>query len=78
MKRVRLAKLSACECGFPLLQDGIPVGTEYLVDEARRDSITLTCGGCKKTFPLAGIFVFPRRQSDTHGGWLPEIVFEDL
>jgi hypothetical protein len=47
--KAKLIKLSCCPCGFSLLQDGIALGTEYLVypESANADDgFTLTCGGC--------------------------------
>jgi hypothetical protein len=46
-KNAKLQRLSICPCGFPVLDDGIAVGSEYAIDSA-----TLTggffyhCGGC--------------------------------
>lgn len=76
MKRVCLARLSVCECGYPLLDEAIPLGTEYLIDEMRQTSVTLTCGGCKREIPLRAVWTFQR--ADSEGGFLPEMVFEDL
>lgn len=45
MKRVRLIKLSVCECGFSLLDESIPLGAEYTIEETNYGPFTLTCGG---------------------------------
>ena len=71
-----LAKLSVCGCGFPLLNESIPIGTEYELDLKRRMCVALICGGCGKTMRgLDAVFVHSR----VHGqrdGFLPIEVFE--
>jgi hypothetical protein len=75
----RLIKLSICECGFPLLNENIPLGAKYFVDT---DLITpshpktgyrIICGGCGKENPITAIYVYPRGES--HGGMLPIDIF---
>jgi hypothetical protein len=42
----RLAKRSACTCGFPLFDESIQLGTIYTINLADRCTAMLTCGGC--------------------------------
>ncbi len=46
--RVTLQRLSICPCGFPLLDESIPLGTEYEIDlgTLAGDRFNLMCGGC--------------------------------
>lgn len=76
MTRVRLIKLSVCTCGFPMLDESIPLGTEFLIEESNRDHCTLTCGGCKLEIPLDTVYVYARGRS--RGGQLPTEIFEEL
>ena len=59
--------LSICDCGFLLLKEGIPLGTEYEVDETRLHDLIFICGGCGKTFPLLCVWV----EGESSGGFLP-------
>ncbi len=44
---MKLARLSICPCGFPVLRDDIPLGTVYTVDTATiRKGFTYRCGQC--------------------------------
>lgn len=76
MTRVFLSKLSVCECGFPLLDEAIQLGTEYLITESDRIDCVLICGGCQTEHSLIAVMTFPRGQS--RGGYVPEKVFEEL
>jgi len=47
MKKVALIKLSVCPCGFTLLADSIPLGTEYTIDtETIGNEFSYRCGRC--------------------------------
>lgn len=72
--KTKLAKLSVCPCGFPLLDESIPLGTEYEIEPTRRIKVTLYCGGCHAGHNLEAVFVNARGNS--HGGYLPAEVFE--
>lgn len=76
MTRVRLIKLSVCSCGHPLLDESIPLGTEYVIEETNRSVFILTCGGCKRDIELPTVYVYARGKS--RGGHLPEEAFEKL
>jgi hypothetical protein len=42
-----MRRLSICTCGFPVLDDSVPVGTVYLVDPRTiRSGYRYRCGGC--------------------------------
>jgi hypothetical protein len=47
---VKLVKNSLCECGHPLLDESIPLGTEYRADRdsIRQDGWGFVCGGCQR------------------------------
>lgn len=57
-----LTRLSICDCGFPLLKEDIPLGTEYNVHpHTIRKGMTYICGGCGvKQTDLEAIYVDPR------------------
>lgn len=74
--KIKTIRLSICECGFPVLRDDVPVGTEYEVDMDRRSSGKLICGGCKRTIDTTLVFV----ESNTVGrssGYLPLGIFRE-
>ena len=73
MKILKTVRYSICDCGFPLLDESIPVGTEYkLLNEWIAESFTMTCGGCGKDIQTYCAYV--QRENGTPG-WLPFIVF---
>jgi hypothetical protein len=49
MKTMELKRLSICPCGFTVLNESIPLGKKYVVDEStiRREGFDYFCGGCK-------------------------------
>lgn len=71
--RHKTARLSVCACGFPILHDSIPLGTEYLVDPDRRMMAQLTCGGCRQELQVETVWV--KNRSDNLGGYIPAAVF---
>jgi hypothetical protein len=75
--RVRLAKLSICQCGFPLLDESIKLGTEYEVDQAKQaKKFIVICGGCHRQNLADSVWVEARGTS--RGGWLSVGVFESI
>ena len=47
LETVKLAKLSICKCGYAVLLDSIPLGTEYVIDRASiRGGFFYQCGRC--------------------------------
>lgn len=73
--KARVAKLSICSCGFPVLADHIGLGTEYEVIPSEKEKLVFICGGCgKKLHGTVSIFVLGRGRSA--GGYLPEAIFE--
>ena len=76
MTRAKLNKLSVCKCGFSLLDENIPLGTEYKIDPADREPISIICGNCDETTrALDGVFVFARTPGQRNG-YLPIEIFE--
>jgi len=72
--KVALVKLSICKCGFPLLNESIPLGTEYEIDPARIQNGVMICGGCRARVPFKGVWAEARLPGG-RPGFLPEIVF---
>jgi len=72
--KVKLTRLSVCPCGFPLLKESIPLGTEYFVDPDNLLPMTFICGGCHKEIRVIGIYVHTRQGSE--GGYLPIRAFD--
>jgi len=72
-KRVKasLSKLSLCDCGYPVLDESIALGTEYEIDLGSSRPGHMTCGGCKKRFPVTVIF----GEREGHDGMLPLEIF---
>lgn len=50
-----LVKLSVCLCGFTLLDEDIPIGSEYRIDLNMKGTFRWRCGGCKAVRELPGI-----------------------
>ena len=47
LETVKLVALSICECGYAVLLDSIPLGTEYVIDRASiRGGFFYQCGRC--------------------------------
>lgn len=74
--KAKFVRHSVCECGFPILSDGIPLGTIYEIDYSRMKRIAVICGGCKKYIPLTGVWVESR--DGCRPGYLPENIFEPI
>ena len=45
----KYVKRSVCECGYPALDESVPLGKLYLVDPATIQPGGVLCGGCGKT-----------------------------
>jgi hypothetical protein len=59
---------SICECGYPALNESVPLGKVYDVDESTvSGGYTFICGGCRKTHVDVNV-VFAR---DPRGGFYP-------
>lgn len=69
--KVKLERLSVCECGYPALKDGIKLGKVYDLDWDCVGKATYVCGGCKQIHKMNVVWC-------THGGggWIPQCLFE--
>lgn len=72
--KTKLAKLSLCACGFTVLNEGIPLGTDYVVDLSLWTQSTMTCGGCGKDIPVLCVMVEGRNGGPR--GFLPHEIFD--
>ena len=72
--KAKFIKYSICICGFPILNDEVPIGTEYEVDPSSTTPCTVLCGGCGKHNQVTGIWVFSR--AGERPGFLPKDIFE--
>lgn len=71
----RFTKYSICICGFGILDEGIPLGTPYQIDEDKRCLIRFICGGCG--LELAGVeCVWVEGRGEARAGYLPAEIFE--
>ncbi len=70
----KTVKNNICECGFPVLNEGIPIGTEYCVDPESLAPVTLICGGCGKRHHIDAIWVHSRDGG--RPGYLPAGIFD--
>lgn len=70
----KLGKLGVCACGFPILSDNIPLGTEYELEPDRAMDCTLHCGGCGRQTSVPCVFVQGRDGGPS--GYLPAAIFE--
>jgi hypothetical protein len=66
-------RLSICECGFLILAERIPLGTEYEINTKDKIRVKFTCGGCGRAWMTNAVWV--EHRDDSHGGYLPEAVF---
>lgn len=64
--------LSICPCGFPVLNDNIKIGHEYVIHPDTIMEGNLVCGGCGKTHPINLIKV-----GDPILGFMPLEVFNE-
>ena len=67
-------RYSVCICGFPIINDEIPIGAEYEVDPRDTAQCFVICGGCGKSNPVTSIWVFSR--AGERPGYLPREIFE--
>jgi hypothetical protein len=70
LRTVTLKRLSICPCGYGLLRDEIPLGTEYQIDPSIEADCEFTCGGCGRHQHLPSVYTAP-------GGFFPKIIFEE-
>jgi hypothetical protein len=73
--KLTLKNNNICGCGFPLLNEDIPLGTEYEIAPLIEAPGTLKCGGCGKEHRVLGVYVYHR--DGTGGGFLPKSIFEE-
>lgn len=73
MTEVTLKKLSVCPCGFPALDESIPLGTAYRIDEEDSTAFTWSCGGCKAVRSIVAVWVYERGPK--RAGYLPSELF---
>ena len=67
-------KLSICPCGFPTLNDDVPIDTEYELDLASVSPCEYVCGGCGKRQHIMAVMADRRKHSA--GGFLPLDLFD--
>ena len=72
--KVKFVRYSVCECGFPVLKESIPLGTEYEVDPKRLEPCYLICGGCRRRIKIIGIWV--EHSDKGQAGFLPREIFD--
>jgi hypothetical protein len=61
-----VVRLTICKCGFPVLNESIGLGQEYIVDiETIRKGYQYFCGGCKTM--LNDITVISASQTKREG-----------
>jgi hypothetical protein len=75
-KNVTNKKLSVCPCGFPLLDESIPLGTEYRVLVDSEQGGKVICGGCGHTIQVTLIYV--AKRGSARAGFMPKEIFEPL
>jgi len=71
----RVAKLGLCPCGFPVLDESVPLGTEYEVTAASILPFTLICGGCGREHKIHAIWA-ESRYPGNRPGYLPVDLFD--
>lgn len=76
-KKIKLARLSICPCGFPTLHHHVQPGEEYVALPMSTTSV-YTCGGCGHIQEIECIYLEGRDGGE--GGFLPMDLFdmEDL
>lgn len=73
--KAEVVKLSICPCGFPVLNDDIPIGTEYDIDPVQADC-TFICGGCGRWHRVKGVMAKARLLGQ-RAGFLPLDIFKE-
>lgn len=74
--KAKYVKRSICSCGFPALNEKVPLGTMYEVtnDTIIDQEFTFICGGCHKRWPVEAVEVV--REGAERPGYLPKEIFE--
>lgn len=78
--KAKVCKLSICQCGYPLFNDDVKIGTEYNIDESRKvPNSSVKCGGCG--MENYSTFVWVANRTDLAGirqmpGWIPIEAFD--
>lgn len=72
--KAKFVKHSICQCGFPVLDESVPLGTVYEVDPSDEQRLVFICGGCGKWLRVMSIWVNSRAGSCA--GFLPKEIFE--
>ena len=73
--KVRVAKLSICPCGFPVLAKHIKLGEVYEVVPTMQAKMLFVCGGCQQQYP-GTLAIFVAAKGASGAGYLPEAIFE--
>jgi len=73
--KARVAKLSICPCGFPVLAEHIKLGEVYEVLPTKKEKVTFFCGGCQQQYP-GTLAIFVAAKGASGAGYLPEAIFE--
>jgi hypothetical protein len=71
--KAKYVKRSVCDCGFPTLEESVPLGKVYTVYPDSVSPGAILCGGCGSKFPVKFI------DADDVGGRigaLPLDIFE--
>lgn len=73
--KTTVAKLSICQCGFPLFTDNVQLGDEYEVDPAMTvPNSHVVCGGCDLDVPST--FIWAEAKGESEAGYLPMEAFD--
>lgn len=74
--KVKFVKSSICDCGFPILDYAVPIGTLYEIHPDNKIPVIFECGGCKRRMQVSAVWV--QASGARHGGYLPEEIFEPV
>jgi hypothetical protein len=74
--KAKFKKLSICRCGFPILDEAVPIGTIYEVDVNRTEQMTVICGGCGSGIAVNAIWVDARGTQKA--GFMPLEIFGNI
>jgi hypothetical protein len=72
--RLTLKRLTICDCGESVLDESIPLGTEYDWS-GPAVQVTYICGRCKHRQDISGVYV--RRVGARNGGIVPYDLFQE-
>lgn len=72
---LKLARLTFCQCGYPMFRSYVKIGDPYEVDPASKRVLSYKCGGCNRIQKGVECVMAGPKNSRT-GGYIPIQLFD--